>query len=145
MIVLVPGHVYLLKRLDSPGYEVLQFVRRSSAAIDYGDKVFKGTNTQEVLRALIERTEYLDGVIECTETKDAAWHLRQALYLYEVRAYRRKTAKLNKQEGEHDDSEAPNVYRDGYDGVPFNEQEIERWATGADGHLLLPLQLELNI
>lgn len=137
MIVLETGHVYLLKRLESVGYESLQFIKRSSAAIQYQYE-HRGTNTQEVLRALIERTLYLDSVIPCTETQDAVWHLRQALYLYEVRAYRRKLAKMNKGADAHDDGEAPNAHRDGYDSIPFNEQDIEQLPVGNDGHIILP-------
>lgn len=84
---------------------------------------------------MIERTEYLDTVLECTESKDAAWHLRMALYKYEVRAFRRKVKKLNRLAGAHDDTERHRNWRAYPDGVPFTEQDIKEMPTGPDGHV----------
>ena len=70
------------------------------------------TTTQEVLRALIDRTEYLDNVIHCTETQDAIWHLRMALFCYEARAYRRKQEGKNRQKPEHDDTMRPKPWNE---------------------------------
>jgi hypothetical protein len=51
-------------------------------------KKWAGLQTQEVLRTLIDRTKYLDQVLECKETKEAIKHLQMALYWYEVHALR---------------------------------------------------------
>lgn len=134
MRVLEPGHIYELDHLCSEGHETLTFIKRSGAAVHYADE-HPGTNSQEVIRALIERTEYLDTVLECVESKDAAWHLRMALYMYEVRAFRRKVEKLNRMAGAHDDSERPRPAREYPDRVPFNEQGIESRPFGPDGHI----------
>lgn len=137
MKILEPGHKYELEHLESEGKETLTFIRRSSGIVDYGDREHPGTNTQEVIRALIDRSLYLDWVLPCDETKDAVWHLRQALYCYEVRAWKRKQEKVNKMAGQHTHPNTPNVHRDGYDDVPFSEHEIELRPTSSDGHIIL--------
>lgn len=134
--VLEPGHKYKLPHLESGGFEILTFIKRSSDAVDYGTDEHPGTNTQSVLRALIERTLFLNDVIPCAETQDAVYFLRQALYMYEVRAYRRKQAKLNKRAGHHESLE-PGIYRDEFDDVPFSWYEIEKLPVGSDGHILV--------
>lgn len=131
MKIIEPGHVYELANLEHPGSQLLTFIKRSSGAVDYGDAEHPGTNTQEVLRALIDRTQFLDGVLTAEETQDAVFYLRQALFLYEARAYRRKQQKLNKKAGM---SEAPTEQ---YEDLPFTEYEIEDREVGADGHILL--------
>lgn len=130
MKTLEPGHVYELPNLEHPGSQRLTFVKRSSAAIDYGDEEHPGTNTQEVLRALIERTLYLNDVLPAAETLDAVYYLRMALFCYEARAWRRKQQKVNK-------GSEVNEYVERYDDVPFNEQDIEQRPVGADGHIIL--------
>ena len=135
MKVLDKGHIYELSQLGG-GVQKLTFVKRSGGAIRY-KKEWPGVQTQEVLRALIDRTKYLDMVLPCNETRDALWHLRMALYLYEVRAYRRKQEKVNRKSPKHDDTERPHSWRQYPHGVPFNEQNIERRPTGKDGHILI--------
>lgn len=107
-------------------------------------------NTQEYMRLIIEllkvvshRSDYLNHVQECNETSDAISALnmaiddvRLALYSYEVRAYRRKQAQLNKEAGKHDDSGDMNATRTGFKDIPFGVDEIENRPVGEDGHLL---------
>ena len=130
MKVLEPGHIYQLQHLESPGHETLTFIRRNSAAITHQSE-HPGTNTQEVLRALIDRTLFLDDVLSAEETEDAVYYLRMALFTYEARAWRRKQQKLNKTEHINDTG------AERYEGVPFTEFEIETRPTGPDGHILL--------
>lgn len=104
MRVLEPGHIYSLPHLEGEGAEILTFIKRSGGAIDYGPTEHPGTNTQEVIRALIDRSKYLDNVLPCDETKDAIYFLRMALYSYEVRVYRRKMEHKNKKRLDHTDS-----------------------------------------
>ncbi len=92
-----PGHLYELDTLDS-GYgrgEILRFVKR------VGDKfpgneppAYSGTTTQEVLRALIARTKYVDGQRHFDENDDVIEHLRAALWLLEWRAHRVRDSRL---------------------------------------------------
>jgi hypothetical protein len=134
MRVLEAGHVYELQHLDAEGHETLTFIRRNSKAITHAFE-HPGTNTQEVLRALIDRTKFLNDVIPCDETQDAIYYLRMALFCYEARAWRRKQQKLNREAGEHVNPD------ERYTDVPFNEYRIEdltgleEKATGPDGHL----------
>ena len=137
MKVLEPGHVYELAHLGSGGHETLTFIRRNSAAVTHEGE-HPGTNTQEVLRALIDRTIFLNHVLPCAETQDAVEYMRMALACYEARALRRKRQKLNKESGKHD------VGRERYVDVPFvphfitpwHEEGIESLPTRAsDGHL----------
>lgn len=130
MIITEPGHLYLLQHLESPGREVLRFIRRSSAAIDYGAGEHPGTNSQEVIRALIDRTIYLDKILGADETLDAVYYLRMALFCYEARALRRKQNKLNK-------TDKKNYSIEKYKDIPFSEYLIEYRSTGNDGHIIL--------
>lgn len=136
MKIIDPGHVYLLKGLGG-GDQELRFIKRSGGAIQYKEE-WLGLQTQEILRVLIDRTEYLNSIIPCVESEDSLWHLRMALFLYEVRAYRRKHEGLNRKVPEHDDAERPRPWRDGpFQDIPFNEQDIEKYPVGTDGHIIL--------
>lgn len=119
--------MYRLDQLGG-GTEKLTFVRRSGSAVQY-ETDWAGVQTQEVLRALIDRTKYLYKVLPCEETKRAEEYLRLALFEYEKRAYRRKKAKVNRTELAHDDSDE-NV-------VPFTEKDIEFLPVGEDGHIIV--------
>jgi len=135
MKVIDEGHIYQLKELGG-GDQTLTFMKRSGGAVSYAQE-WPGVQTQEVLRALIDRTKYLDQVLPCTETKDAAWHLQMALYLYELRAFRRKQENVNRESPEHDDSHRGRPWRNNPHEVPFNEINIELLPTGEDGHIVL--------
>lgn len=133
IVVLEPGHKYKLPHLESEGFEIVRFVRRSSAMVDYAQKEHPGTNTQRVIRMLIDRTLYLDAVGTDVDTLDAVYFLRMALFAYEARAWRRKQAKLNKAAvgtPEHDG-------KDNLSDIPFSEHEIEDLPTGPDGHIIV--------
>lgn len=112
----------------------------------------------ELINILIDRSQYLNNILECVETSDAiAWlhlansnlryqegliepisALRMALWCYEARAYRRKQEKVNRKQPAHDDSASPKVWRDlPYSDVPFNEEDIEKRPIGLDGHIVL--------
>ena len=137
MDIIDPGHVYQLRQLGTEEFAELKFVKRSGGAVYYEEE-WPGLQTQEVLRALIDRTEYLYEILPCTETADAAYHLRMALFCYEARAYRRKTEEKNRKQPAHDDSARAKSWREHpYDDVPFNECEIEERPIGPDGHIVL--------
>lgn len=150
MKVIEPGHIYELENLESPGAQRLTFIKRSSKMIDYGETEHPGTNTQELFRAIIElakvgldRSEYLNSVQSCQETEDAIAFCREvvsnarlALYSYEVRALRRKRAKLNKEAGKHVDEGDMSAHRDGFNDIPFSAEDIENLPVGPDGHIV---------
>lgn len=137
MKIIDDGHVYSLKQLGTDDEVEIKFVKRSGGAVQY-DKEWAGLQTQEVIRALIYRTQYLDNIIECNESKAAIYHLRSALFEYEARAYRRKKEALNRKMPEHDDTQRPKEWHNNpYSDVPFNEHDIELLPIGDDGHIIV--------
>jgi hypothetical protein len=90
---LEPGHQFLIDFYDSePGdTDELTFMKRVGEGYP-GNEGFPhgGTNCQEVLRALIRRTLYLNGQISCPQSIRIIEQLRNALYLFEYRAAERK-------------------------------------------------------
>ncbi len=89
MQILDAGHRYLLNSLDGGHPIDLTFVKRSGPKFPFNANSNPGTNVQEVLRALIDRTAYLNRQNACAETEAAEGCLRAALALYEMRAARR--------------------------------------------------------
>ena len=134
MKVLDDGHIYRLEQLDTDKSFDLKFVKRSSSTVHHPEE-WGGLQSQEVLRALIHRTIYLGELVPCIETSDTVYHLRQALYMYEVRAYKRKMQSKNRK-GEHDDNESPKGWRESPFEVPFLPHIIEQYPIGSDGHII---------
>lgn len=117
----------------------------------------------EIIDVVIDRSWYLNNIINCAETQDAcAWlemaksdlhditeetyqqylnamqNVRMALWCYEARAYRRKQEHVNREQPTHDDTARPRPWRfHQCDDVPFNEDEIEQRMIGSDGHICL--------
>ena len=89
MKVKVPGHVYELAYLDGhPGeHGTLSFVNRE------GDLPIPGTQSQEVIRALIDRTHHCHHCLPHRVNEQIVYHLRMALVLHEARALERKVEK----------------------------------------------------
>ena len=90
MKVIDPGHKYLLDSIDGGGPVVLTFVKRDSPPEKYPGNVghYPGTQTQEVLRALIERSLYLQRQQPCPETASLIELLRRGLWVLEARTRR---------------------------------------------------------
>ncbi len=80
------GHIYGLEHLDGENEEVLTFVNRE-------DRPHPGTTTQEVIRALIDRTRHCDNCLRWPGNDQIIHHLRMALLLHEIRALERKVEK----------------------------------------------------
>ena len=89
MKIVEPGHVYELHSLDGKRGEVetLRFVNREPGT------EHPGTQTQEVLRALIDRTMHCDNCLRWSGNDRIIYHLRMALALHESRAIERKAEK----------------------------------------------------
>lgn len=99
MKVIEPGHIYELNWLDGAPERAgvnkdltlvqnqLIFVNREKGT------EHPGTQTQEVLRALIERTQHCDNCLRWPGNDQIVHHLRMALVLHEARALERKTQK----------------------------------------------------
>lgn len=85
MKIIEPGHIYELDQLDAPTKPLhLIFVNREPG------KLHPGTQTQEVLRVLIDRTIHCDNCLRWEGNDLIVFHLRMALVLHEVRALLRK-------------------------------------------------------
>jgi len=82
------GHVYLLDHIDADdrSHSTLTFVNRE-------DNPHGGTQTQEVLRALIDRTQHCHACLPHDVNAKIIKHLRLALVLHEARALERKVEK----------------------------------------------------
>lgn len=94
MEVIDPGHVYLLNSLDidveSPTPVVtLRFVKREGPGYPGNVGHHSGTTTQEVLRALIDRTKYVNNQIHDDHNDEVLFHLRSAIFALEMRAAER--------------------------------------------------------
>lgn len=140
--VLDPGHKYRITNLEADGTQTWRFIKRSSKMIRH-DREYAGSNTQDVIRMLIDRTEYLNDVGPSEESQNAITWLRMALYEYEARAWRRKKQKLNKMQRAQAEVADLNVHRDAYKDIPFTVDgmdgvALEDLPVGRDGHIKLP-------
>lgn len=135
MKILDPGHIYELRQLGNDETQMLRFIKRSGGAVQYPEE-WAGLQTQEVLRALIDRTHYLNGILACKETQEAIKHLRMALYWYEARALRRKRSQTNRTTLDHNDAMTPVYYPKYALDIPFTEEDIELYPIGEDGHII---------
>lgn len=89
MRVIDPGHMYALKHLDGEGEEILTCVKREGDKYPGNVGHYPGTNTQEGMRAYIERTKYVDNQEPCSENKQILLYLREIIFVLERRAARR--------------------------------------------------------
>lgn len=90
MEVLDPGHDYLLRSVDGPTPIRLTFVKRCDPPEKYpgNHNAYPGTQSQEVLRALIDRSLYVDAQQPCHENVAYLRHMRAALLVLESRVRR---------------------------------------------------------
>lgn len=93
MKVLDSGHLYEVTILDGPcdhpEYHRLQFVKREGEGYPGNKGSYHGTTMQEVLRALVQRAQYVNKQIPCEETTEVIKLLKSANWLLEVRAAKR--------------------------------------------------------
>lgn len=89
MKILDAGHYYSIDNIDDDKIQTIKFVKREGEGFPFNAGNFPGTNCQEVLRVLINRTEYLNSQIPSAETEGAISAMKTALFLFEVRAARR--------------------------------------------------------
>lgn len=94
MKVIDPGHMYRLAQLDETRIPVgqttvLVFVKREGEKYPGNVGHHPGTTIQEVLRACIDRVEYLDSQIHDKKNGYVLEALREAIFLLELRAAER--------------------------------------------------------
>lgn len=100
MKIIEPGHIYELNWLDEddlPKTEELKYQIRLSKQLTFVNREpgheHPGTQVQEVLRALIDRTFHCDYCMPHELNAMIIHHLRMALVYHEMRAMERKTEK----------------------------------------------------
>lgn len=100
MEIIEPGHIYRLSWLDDTPATFretgqVQDVHTEADLIfvNREDTPHGGTQTQEVLRALIDRTMHCDNCLRWEGNDKIIYHLRMALALHEARALERKIEK----------------------------------------------------
>lgn len=87
MKITEPGHIYDFPRIDGEGFEGITFVNREKGT------EHPGTQTQDVLRALIDRTMHCDNCLPWDENIRIIHHMRMAIAYHEARALERKAEK----------------------------------------------------
>jgi len=136
MKTIVPGHLYRVPYLEHPGFLLVRFIRRSSDMVCHPLE-WPGVNTQELIRVLIDRTEYPNSLGPCEESENAIYWLTMALYEYEARAWRRKQQLLNKRADPQAVTDRVDASRQFYRDVPFTPQEVLDLPVGSDGHVIV--------
>jgi hypothetical protein len=86
MRIVDEGHVFGFHNLDGPGYQWIHFVKREGSRYPGNIGSHPGTTSQEVLRGLINRAEYVNKQIPAWQTRLSIWLYRIAIWLYENRA-----------------------------------------------------------
>ena len=89
MKVIDSGHVYKLDSLDGTLSQHLIFVKREGPGFPGNVGHHPGTTLQEVMRAMVDRVEYLQNQIACDENVAILTYLRWSIWLLENRAARR--------------------------------------------------------
>lgn len=87
MRVLAEGHVYEVQNIDGDGSQTIHFVRRIPKGQAFQHE---GILMQELIRVLIDRTNFLNAQVPCHENVTILNNLRESLILLESRAARRK-------------------------------------------------------
>lgn len=116
MRCLVDGHIYelgILDGKDDDDKQTLTFVQRTGLKYPGNEFSHAGTTTQEVLRALIDRSRYVNNQAPCMETEAMIGLLQSALILAELRAARKRESHLDFPTIE-DFEEAPTSSVDGH-------------------------------
>jgi hypothetical protein len=95
MKVIDPGHRYQLDTLDGQVDVQLVFVKREGEKFPGNMGAHHGTTTQEVLRALIDRMQYVDQQIPWRMNQDVIAMLRESIRILEFRANERSGLSLS--------------------------------------------------
>jgi len=107
MRVIDAGHTYELDNLKEVGVSLLSFFKDS----ELHDKGQSGPSVQEVMRAVIDRVQYLDSEKPWAGNAEIIQRAREIIVLFEMRALFYKVVK--------------------------GELEIEKLPLGDDGHIVI--------
>lgn len=89
MIVIDPGHSYLVDSLDGGNPQPIDFVKREGQSYPGNIGHHPGTNCQELLRVLINRYQYLNKQIYSPHNISCIDYARRELWHLEYRASER--------------------------------------------------------
>jgi hypothetical protein len=91
MKIIDKGHIYELTSLDGEQSNRLVFVKRNDPPEKFpgNENAYPGTLMQEVIRALVDRSEYLNNQIPHEETQAVIVDLKLVFYRLEKRAAER--------------------------------------------------------
>lgn len=100
MKIIEAGHIYQLAEVQTnqTDQSKIDFNPESANTIRFVNNegpinFYNGTQTQEILRVLIDRTMHCDNCLRWPTNDKIIFHLRMALVLHEARALERKTEK----------------------------------------------------
>lgn len=88
MRIIDPGHIFELDHLDGLGKTILDFVKRVGEKFPGNKNPHEGVISQDVLRALISRTEHIQERCYWPENELIRQNYLQNLWLLESRAKR---------------------------------------------------------
>lgn len=99
MQVIDPGHAYKLDQFDGPdvpqvGFNGLRFMKRYGPGYPGNTSAYPGTNSQEVIRALIDRMLYVNNQVPDARNLGVIKNLRECLWFLEERAAERHGIEL---------------------------------------------------
>lgn len=90
MRIIDAGHKYEVNSYDGGEPQYITFMKRMGDNYPFNFSKYGGTNCQEILRVLIDRTEYLNKQQPCSESECIISSLKTALLLFEIRALRKR-------------------------------------------------------
>lgn len=87
MKVIVPGHRYEVASFENTNDQVIDFIHKQPKENAPGEFVTlcDGTTNEELLRVLINRTEFLNSQFPCRENSIAITKMQEALMWFEKR------------------------------------------------------------
>ncbi len=130
----VKGHTYVVTGARDLTRRTLIFIRRSGGAVRY-NREWPGLQSQEVMRMLIHRLTSINREYGRQLFNLELYFIRSALFMYEVRAQRRKAERVNRERPSHDDQTRIKPWRIKVEAI----ETIERMKTGPDGHVIVKL------
>ena len=91
MRVIDAGHFYQVNVLDAElgATAPIRFVKRQGAKFPGNEDAYPGTVSQELLRILLHRAQYVQNQSPCWQTKTSMYFYGAVIWMYEHRAAKR--------------------------------------------------------
>jgi hypothetical protein len=94
MRVIDPGHTYEIEALNGGVPQIIHFTKREGPNYPGNVGAQEGPITQDFLRAILHRCEYMSNQGSCAETDIIINSLRTAIFAFEVRAARCRSTSI---------------------------------------------------